>query len=65
MCTHSPRCPDADSVCRTLAVVVASHHEQGWTLLCNGVIHFDGDVDLLPDGATARTAAPVVHRLIA
>jgi hypothetical protein len=53
MCTHSPQCPDAESATRTLAVVVAEHHEQGWALLCNGVIHFDDDIDLLPNGDTA------------
>jgi len=53
MCSHSPRCPAADSAARTLAVVIASHHEQGWTLLCNGVVHFDDGVDLLPGGYIA------------
>ena len=53
MCSHSPRCPAADSVARTLAVVIADHHEQGWTLLCNGVVHFDDGADLLPSGAVA------------
>jgi hypothetical protein len=53
MCSHTPQCPAADSVARTLAVVIADHHEQGWTLLCNGVIHFDDGADLLPSGAVA------------
>ena len=56
MCTHSPQCPDADSVCRTLALVIAEHHEQGWALLCNGVIHFDDNLDLLPNGTTTGPA---------
>ena len=56
MCTHSPQCPGADSVSRTLAAVVAEHHEQGWALLCNGVIHFDDNLDLLPNGATTGPA---------
>jgi hypothetical protein len=30
--------------------VVASHPEQGWSLLCNGVVSFDDSGDLLPDG---------------
>ena len=54
MCAHSPQCPAADSAARTLAVVIADHHEQGWTLLCNGVVHFDDGVDLLPGGAIAE-----------
>jgi hypothetical protein len=58
MCTHSPPCPDANSVGRTLAVVVADHHEQGWTLLCNGVVHFDDGADLLPSGAVAGNQTP-------
>jgi hypothetical protein len=30
---------------------VAEHYpEQGWSLLCNGVIVFDDGVELLPDG---------------
>lgn len=53
MCTHSLQCPAADSAARTLAVVIADHHEQGWTLLCNGVVHFDDGIDLLPGGAIA------------
>lgn len=52
MCAHSPQCPAADSAARTLAVVIADH-QQGWTLLCNGVVHFDDGVDLLPGGAIA------------
>ena len=58
MCSHSPQCPAADSAARTLAVVTASHHDQGWTLLCNGVVHFDDGVDLLPSGAIADNGRP-------
>jgi uncharacterized protein DUF5999 len=58
MCSHSSQCPAADSAARTLAVVIASHHEQGWTLLCNGVVHFDDGVDLLPDGTIGGDGAP-------
>ena len=58
MCSHSPQCPAADSAARTLAVVIASHHEQGWTLLCNGVVHFDDEVDLLPGGTIAGNGGP-------
>lgn len=64
-CAHSPACPDAYSASRDLAVVVASHHEQGWTLLCNGVIHFDDDCDLLPSGATCCPVNRLVDRLVA
>ncbi|MFK4103212.1 DUF5999 family protein [Streptomyces sp. NPDC019531] len=57
MCRHTPACPTADSTDAEAALVVAAHPEQGWSLLCNGVLLFDDTGDLLPDG---RTIAP--HR---
>jgi len=36
---------------------VSAHPEQGWSLLCNGVILFEDTGELLPDG---RVIAP--HR---
>lgn len=57
MCTHQPSCPDADSVDRDAARVIATHPEQGWSLLCNGTVVFDDTGELLPDG---RIIAP--HR---
>jgi hypothetical protein len=50
MCSHTHPCPEADSDSRDLAVVLVSHPEQGWRLLCNGVVLFDDDGELLPDG---------------
>jgi hypothetical protein len=50
MCPHVTPCPEADSENRDLAVVISSHPEQGWRLLCNGVVLFDDDGELLPDG---------------
>jgi Family of unknown function (DUF5999) len=50
MCLHHPACPAADAPDREAARIVASHPEQGWNLLCNGVLAFDDDGDLLPDG---------------
>lgn len=41
MCSHLPACPPADRADRDAARTVASHPEQGWSLLCNGVIVFD------------------------
>lgn len=32
------------------ARAVARHPEQGWSLLCNGVVSFDDTGELLPDG---------------
>ncbi|MEU3341834.1 DUF5999 family protein [Streptomyces sp. NPDC006668] len=51
MCKHSPACPTADSPDAEAARIVAAHPEQGWSLLCNGVLVFVDDTgDLLPDG---------------
>jgi hypothetical protein len=40
-CRHQPPCPPASGSGRLAAVVVAAHPEQGWNLLCNGVIVFE------------------------
>lgn len=40
-CQHSPKCPACDAPDATAAVIVANHCEQGWFLLCNGVVLFD------------------------
>jgi hypothetical protein len=53
-CPHSPPCPSAAAVDRDAARVTADHCEQGWRLLCNGVIAFDDGGDLLPDGHSVR-----------
>jgi hypothetical protein len=58
MCAHEPPCPTASSLDHGEAKTVAAHYEQGWSLLCNGVIAFDDSGELLPDG---RAIAPVVH----
>jgi Family of unknown function (DUF5999) len=50
MCEHQPRCAGALAPDRMAAHVVASHPEQGWSLLCNGVVVFDDAGALLPDG---------------
>jgi hypothetical protein len=55
MCQHQPRCPDALAPDHRAARAVASHFEQGWSLLCNGVVLFDDDGELLPGG---RAIAP-------
>ena len=54
-CEHQPPCPSADAADREAAHLVASHPEQGWGLLCNGVVMFDDTGELLPDG---RIVAP-------
>jgi hypothetical protein len=56
-CQHQPPCPSADAPDCEAARVVAARPEQGWSLLCNGVVEFEDTGDLLPDG---RIIAP--HR---
>jgi hypothetical protein len=62
VCQHRPRCPDALAPDRVAARVVASHPEQGWSLLCNGVVLFDDAGELLPDG---RAVSPVTASALA
>ena len=49
-CSHVPPCPAAADTDHEAARVVATHPEQGWSLLCNGVVTFDDTGELLPDG---------------
>ena len=50
MCSHQPECPSADASDREAAHTLACYPEQGWSLLCNGVVLFDDTGELLPDG---------------
>jgi hypothetical protein len=50
MCPHKPQCPMADATDHHAARVMAAHPEQGWSLLCNGVVVFEDYGELLPDG---------------
>lgn len=58
-CKHRPRCPSAENLDRTAAHVVRAHPEQGWSLLCNGVVLFDDGGCLLPDGQSNPPAHQV------
>jgi hypothetical protein len=49
-CEHAPPCPAAADSDHEAARVIATHPEQGWSLLCNGVVTFDDNGELLPDG---------------
>jgi hypothetical protein len=49
-CDHVPCCPAASATDCRKAHVRTSHAEQGWCLLCNGVIFFDDGGAILPDG---------------
>jgi uncharacterized protein DUF5999 len=70
MCLHSPECPPAQASDREAAHVVASCPEQGWSLLCNGVILFSDDGEILPDGKivappSQRSVTERVHQPVA
>jgi hypothetical protein len=58
MCPHKPRCPEATAPDREAAHTIISHPEQGWSLLCNGVVVFDDTGELLPDGAAIAPHRP-------
>jgi Family of unknown function (DUF5999) len=50
MCMHEPQCPTSTAIDGEAAAVVAGHPEQGWSLLCNGIVLFEDTGELLPDG---------------
>ena len=63
MCPHRLPCPPADRPDRGAARTVAFHPEQGWSLLCNGVIVFDDTGEILPDGQVIPPHHPTDHQL--
>jgi hypothetical protein len=78
MCPHQPQCPKPSDSDRDAARVTATYPEQGWSLLCNGVIIFDDLGELLPDGtqlparradvcrvSTGRRRRPEIQTLVA
>ncbi len=63
MCPHQPPCPPADAPDREAAHTVVTHFEQGWSLLCNGVVLFEDTGELLPDGVVIPPHRPAaMHR---
>src|SRR5579872_3439645 len=58
MCPHTPPCPEASAPDREAAHTIVSHPEQGWSLLCNGIVIFDDTGELLPDGAEIAPHRP-------
>jgi hypothetical protein len=58
MCQHHPPCPPAGAIDREAAHTVACHPEQGWSLLCNGVVLFEDTGELLPDGSVIPPHRP-------
>jgi hypothetical protein len=65
MCQHTPRCPDARATDRRVARVAASHPEQGWSLLCNGVVLFDDAGELLLGDLAAAPSLAAAGDLVA
>ncbi|UGY92416.1 DUF5999 family protein [Streptomyces gobiensis] len=58
MCQHRIHCPEACAHDREAAHVVSFHPEQGWSLLCNGVVVFEDNGELLPDGTVLPPRRP-------
>ena len=64
MCQHQPPCPTADSADRESARLMAHHPEQGWSLLCNGVLLFEDTGELLPDGQIIAPHRPLAGQVM-
>ena len=63
MCPHTPPCPDASAPDREAARTVVCHPEQGWSLLCNGIVLFDdAGVLVLAAPVTIPAHAPALPR---
>lgn len=62
MCSHQPPCPSVDRPDRAAARTIASHPDQGWSMLCNGMIVFDDTGELLPDGCAIPPHRPAAAR---
>ncbi|MFD7861398.1 DUF5999 family protein [Streptomyces sp. NPDC059783] len=58
MCNHNPRCPVAKAADRESARLRVHRPEQGWSLLCNGVVLFEDTGELLPDGQIISPHGP-------
>ncbi|WP_198680639.1 DUF5999 family protein [Lentzea terrae] len=57
MCQHEPQCPAAADPRGPWAEIVVAHPEQGWYLLCNGIVLFDDGGMMLPDHRVVAPAA--------
>jgi len=64
-CAHHPPCPEAGDADRLAAAIVAAHPEQGWNLLCNGVITFEDTGAVAASGQVVppRRASALTSRL--
>jgi hypothetical protein len=63
MCQHQPPCPPADATDRQAAHVLIAHPEQGWSLLCNGIVLFEDTGVLLPGGQSIPPHQPAVGKV--
>jgi hypothetical protein len=62
MCDHQPPCPSGTEALGVHARMVACHPEQGWYLLCNGVVLFDDGGAMLADHSILQPPAALVAR---
>ncbi|MBV9022294.1 MAG: hypothetical protein JO362_00465 [Streptomycetaceae bacterium] len=60
-CPHTPPCPSADAADREAAKITANHCDQGWALLCNGVLLFEDTGELLPNGSVIAPHRPLAR----
>jgi hypothetical protein len=60
-CPHVPPCPSWEDPDHAAARVVAAHLEQGWSLLCNGVIVFADTGEILPSRVSVAPHRPDSH----
>jgi hypothetical protein len=66
LCQHMNPCPTAEAMDREAARIIAAFPEQGWSLLCNGVIVFEDTGEILPDGTMIEPhRGPARHALAA
>jgi Family of unknown function (DUF5999) len=62
ICPHNPPCPPPSAHDREAAHTVVNHPEQGWSLLCNGIVIFEDTGELLPDGVVIPPHRPTDAR---
>ena len=62
MCEHQPPCAPSDAPGHAGARVIAAHPEQGWSLLCNGVVVFEDTGELLPTGQAVQPHRPAARQ---
>ncbi|MET9149239.1 DUF5999 family protein [Streptomyces sp. NPDC004042] len=60
MCAHIPPCPTASAPDREAARSTTYRPEQGWSLLCNGVLLFEDTGEVLPNGVIVAPHHPAL-----